>query len=242
MSAAVPAQALVLCGGRGTRMGAADPGLPKPLVEVGGQPILWHLTMHLLAAGVRRVLLLAGHRADRVEAFARAAAWPAGADVRSVDTGEDTPTGGRLLAARPLLGDGATLVTYGDGLADVDLGALAAAHRASGALATVTVVRPALPFGVCELGADGRVTAFREKPRSTAWVNGGFLVLEPGAFEFLEPGAMLERGPLGRLAAAGRLHGHRHEGFWACVDTDKDVKHLRDLWASGNAPWRVPGS
>jgi glucose-1-phosphate cytidylyltransferase len=232
----------VLCGGRGTRMGGADPALPKALVEIGGRPILWHVVAHLAAGGISRVLLLSGHRAELVAAFAAAAPWPAGLEVTCLDTGADTPTGGRLLAAQPLLRGARYLATYGDGLADVDLGALAAAHVASGALATVTVVRPELPFGVCELGPDGRVRAFREKPRSSAWVNGGFLVLEPGVTAYLEAHAMLEHGPLERLAAGRELHGYRHEGFWACMDTDKDVRRLRELWASGAAPWRPPGS
>ena len=127
--------------------------------------------------------------------------------------------------------------TYGDGVADVDLGALARGHAAAGAAVTMTVVRPELPFGVAVLGAGDRVTGFREKPRAEQWVNGGFFLCEPAIAGYLAPDAVLERAPLERLAADGRLHAHRHDGFWACLDTYKDAVRLNDLWAAGDAPW-----
>ena len=224
----------ILCGGRGTRLHGE---LPKPLVEVGGRPIVWHVASIFAAQGVRRVVLLAGYRAGLVADWAAGAAWPAGVSVTCVDTGEETPTGGRVLAGAPAIGDGPFFLAYGDGVADVSLAGLADAHAAAGALATMTVVRPELPFGVAEVDAGGRVTGFREKPVAREWVNGGFFLLEPEVLGYLSADAMLERGPLERLAAEGRLHAFRHEGFWACMDTHKDVQALNALWAAGRAPW-----
>ncbi len=133
---------------------------------------------------------------------------------------------------------GTCCVTYADGVADIDLTALLADHAAAGRAATMTVVRPELQFGVAELGEDGRITGFREKPRSEDWVNGGFLCLEPAALDMIGPADVLEQGPLSRLAAAGELHAHRHEGFWDCMDTYKDAILLNDLCERGEAPWR----
>jgi glucose-1-phosphate cytidylyltransferase len=232
--------AVILCGGRGTRLQEHTPDIPKPLVEVGGLPIVWHVVSIFAAQGVHDVLLLTGYNAPLIEAFVAAAAWPDGLSLRCVDTGRDTPTGGRIHAVAAQLGGRRFFATYGDGVADIDLGALANGHAASGALATMTVVRPELPFGVAVLDAAGRVTGFREKPRAEHWVNGGFFILEPGVHEYLAPDLVLEREPLERLAAAGELHGHRHDGFWACMDTYKDAVRLNDLWSAGEAPWRTP--
>ena len=224
--------AVVLCGGRGTRLN----GRPKALVEIGGVPIVAHVVGLFAAQGVTRVLLLTGHEADRVAAWAAGAEWPAGVRVECADTGPDTPTGGRVHAVAARLPE-RYFLTYGDGLAAIDLRALAAGHAAAGAVATVTVVRPELPFGVATLDARDRVLAFREKPRSEHWVNGGFLVCEAAIVDQLAPDAVLERAPLERLAAAGRLRAHRHDGFWACMDTYKDALRLNELWASGDPPW-----
>jgi glucose-1-phosphate cytidylyltransferase len=224
----------ILCGGRGTRLAGE---LPKPLVEVGGRPIVWHVASIFAAQGVRRVVLLTGYRAGLVAAWAAGATWPDGVAVECVDTGEDTPTGGRVLAAAGAIGPGRFFLTYGDGVADVSLRALAAAHAAAGALATMTVVRPELPFGVASLDGQDRVTGFREKPVAAEWVNGGFLLLEPAVLGYLSPGSVLEREPLQRLAEEGRLQAFRHAGFWACMDTHKDAMALNALWDSGRAPW-----
>jgi glucose-1-phosphate cytidylyltransferase len=154
-----------------------------------------------------------------------------------VDTGRDTPTGGRIHRLADRLGE-RFMVTYADGVADLDVAALSARHAAHGALATVTVVRPTLPFGVAVLDGEDRVTGFREKPPAEAWVNGGFFVFERGVLGYLDGESVLERGPLERLAAGGELRAYRHEGFWACMDTYKDTVALNDLWAAGRAPWR----
>jgi glucose-1-phosphate cytidylyltransferase len=234
---------VILCGGRGARLQERTRELPKPLVEIGGRPILWHVIALYAAQGFRRFLLATGYRGEAIERFAAAQAWPEGVAVQCVDTGLDTPTGGRIkllesqLAAEPVF-----CATYADGLADIDLAQLLAFHDDHGALATMTVVRPELQFGITELdGADGRVLGFREKPRSEHWINGGFFCLRTGVFSYLEVDSVLERGPLEGLAAAGELRAYRHEGFWECMDTYKDAVALNDLWASGAAPWRVPG-
>jgi glucose-1-phosphate cytidylyltransferase len=229
--------AVILCGGRGTRLQGSNGGLPKPLVEVGGRPIVWHVVRLLATQGVQRVVLATGHQGEQLAAFAAGADWGPAVAVECVDTGADTPTGGRVHALADRLRD-TFLLTYADGVADLDLPALLRFHAAHGALATVTVVRPPLPFGVALLDADDRVTGFREKPPADCWVNGGFFVFEPGVLRYLGADSVLEREPLERLAADGQLRAFRHEGFWACMDTYKDTVMLNDLWESGAAPWR----
>jgi glucose-1-phosphate cytidylyltransferase len=229
----------ILCGGRGTRLREQTQSIPKALVEVGGRPILWHIVRIYAAQGFRRAVLCLGHRGEMIAEFARGEDWPEGIAVEPVDTGQDTPTGGRLLAARDAIGAGTFCATYGDGVADVDLPALVDFHRAHGRAATMTVVRPELQFGITELDGDGRVTGFHEKPRSEHWVNGGFFCFEPSLFDELAPGSVLEREPLERLAARDELRAYRHEGFWDCMDTYKDAVLLNDLWAAGQAPWKV---
>jgi glucose-1-phosphate cytidylyltransferase len=229
----------ILCGGRGTRLQEHTQLVPKPLVEVGGRPILWHVIQIYLAQGFSRFFLLTGYRADQIAAFVASEAWPSGIAIECVQTGEDTPTGGRIHRAAELLNGGDCCVTYADGVADVDLEALLAYHRGHGAAATMTVVRPRLQFGVAELGGDGVVSGFAEKPRSQHWVNGGFFCLRPEAVSALGPDSVLERQPLERLASAGQLRAFRHRGFWACMDTYKDAVELGDLWTQGRAPWKL---
>ncbi|HEX2160532.1 MAG TPA: sugar phosphate nucleotidyltransferase, partial [Thermoleophilaceae bacterium] len=206
----------ILCGGRGTRLQRGTLSIPKPLVEIGGRPIVWHVVEIYAAHGFRDFVLLTGYRGELIEQFVKAAPWPGDVTVRCVDTGVDTPTGGRIHLARDELGAGTACVTYADGVADIDLRALLAYHRDHGAPATMTVVRPELQFGVTHLDGDGQVTGFEEKPRSEQWINGGFFCLEPGALGYLEDDSVLEREPLRRLAAAGELNAFRHEGFWDC--------------------------
>ena len=213
-------QVLILCGGRGTRAGGER---PKPLIEIRGRPIVWHVVSIYAAQGFREFVLLTGWRGEEIAAWSD---WSTGVSVECVDTGLDTPTGGRVHAVRDRL-DATFGLTYADGVADIDLAALVGHHRTSGALATMTVVRPELPFGVAMLDA-GRVAGFREKPVSEQWVNGGFLVLEPGALGYLRHDSVLEREPLERLAADGALAAYRHTGFWRCLDTAKDAVALEE--------------
>ncbi len=229
----------ILCGGRGTRLQERTRELPKPLVEIGGMPIVWHVIRLYAAHGFTSFLLATGYKGELIEDFVAAQEWPAGVGVRCVETGRDTPTGGRLKRLAPWLADCEHFcATYADGLADLDLAALLAEHRASGALATMTAVRPRLQFGVVHLRADGTVAGFQEKPRSEHWINGGFFCFRRAALDALTADSVLEREPLERLAAQGELRAHRHEGFWECMDTYKDAVALNDLWDSGRAPWR----
>jgi glucose-1-phosphate cytidylyltransferase len=211
--------------------------VPKPLVEIGGRPIVWHVIGIYAAQGFDRFLLATGYLGDQVGRFVAEEGWPEGVTVECVDTGLDTPTGGRIAALADRLGGGTFCVTYADGVADVDLEALLDGHLDAGLDATVTVVRPNLQWGVAELDGD-RVAGFVEKPRSEHWINGGFFCFEPGALEAIGADSVLEREPLERLAAAGRLRAHRHEGFWDCMDTYKDAVVLDDLWRTGDPPWR----
>jgi glucose-1-phosphate cytidylyltransferase len=224
---------VILCGGRGTRLNGER---PKPLIEIGGRPIVWHVISIYAAQGFERFLLLTGHQGEQVEAFARAARWPDGVRVECVDTGDDTPTGGRVHRVRERLRETFCL-TYADGLADIDLAELRGCHAASGALATMTVVRPELPFGVAVLDGGGGVARFEEKPVADQWVNGGFFVVEPAALAYVDDASVFERAPLERLAAEGLLGAYRHTGFWRCMDTAKDAVALESLWASGDPPW-----
>jgi glucose-1-phosphate cytidylyltransferase len=213
--------------------------IPKPLVEIGGRPIVWHVIQIYLAQGFRRFLLLTGYRGEQVQEYIAGCEWPAGAEVRCLPTGLDTPTGGRVHLAAAELGGERFCATYADGVADIDLRALVEFHAAHGALATMTVVRPILQFGVAELNGDGVVRGFTEKPRSEHWVNGGFFCFEPGVLELLAEDSVLEREPLEHLSTAGDLRAYRHDGFWDCMDTYKDAVTLNDLWKQGNPPWKL---
>ena len=230
---------MILCGGRGTRLQERTQLLPKPLVEIGGQPIVWHVIHIYVAQGFTRFLLLTGYRRDQIEAFVAAEPWPEGVEIRCLATGEDTPTGGRVHLAAEALDQDECCVTYADGVADVDLDAILGYHHRHRAAATMTVVRPRLQFGVAELNGDGIVRGFVEKPRSELWVNGGFFCFGRAALDALSIDSVLEREPLERLAAAGALRAFRHEGFWACMDTYKDAVELGDMWAHGRAPWKL---
>jgi glucose-1-phosphate cytidylyltransferase len=229
----------ILCGGRGTRLQEHTQSIPKPLVEIGGRPIVWHVIQIYIAQGFDRFLLLTGYRGEQIEAFVNAQDWPAGVEVKCLDTGQDTPTGGRLHLAAAVLGDSTFCATYADGVADIDLDALLAHHSDHDGAATMTVVRPRLQFGVAQLNGDGVVRGFEEKPRSEHWVNGGFFCFETSALDVFEADSVLEREPLERLAAAGDLRAYRHDGFWDCLDTYKDAVELNDLWAQGAAPWKI---
>lgn len=228
---------VILCGGRGTRLRERTESIPKALVEIGDKPILWHVIGIYAAQGFESFLLATGYLGDAIEEFVAGEGWPDGVEVECVDTGPDTPTGGRIARLGDRLNGESFCATYADGVADIDLGALLGFHRTQGALGTVTVVQPHLQWGVAEIGADHKVEGFVEKPRSEHWINGGFFCFEPAALDYIGDDSVLEREPLERLAVDGQLGAYRHEGFWDCMDTYKDAVELNDLWSSGAAPW-----
>lgn len=233
-------KAVILAGGFGTRMGDDTAARPKPLVEVGGRPILWHILKIYESHGISDFVVCAGHAGHLItEYFARerGESWR----VQVVDTGETTATGGRVRRAAHAIGGDTFCLTYGDGVANVNIRDLVRIHRQHGKLVTVTAVQPRLPFGLVTFDEDGDRVGFEEKPRATnLWVNGGFFVVESRAVEYIkaddEP---WEEGPMTRIAAEGQLAALRHEGFWQCMDAPRDRQALEELWNKGEAPWKV---
>ena len=253
-------KAVILAGGLGSRLSEETAVRPKPMVEIGGKPILWHILKIYSAHGINDFIVCLGYKgyiikeyfanyflhtsdvtfdmkANRMEVHhATAEPWR----VTLVDTGENTLTGGRLRRVRSYLGDDDFCFTYGDGVGDIDVTRLVEHHRAHGRLATLTATQPPGRFGAISLD-DDRVAAFAEKPHGDgAWVNGGFFVLAPGAIDYVEgDDVMWEREPLERLARDGQLRAYRHSGFWQPMDTLRDRNLLESLWASGRAPWKT---
>jgi glucose-1-phosphate cytidylyltransferase len=251
---------ILLAGGRGTRLAEETSIRPKPLVEIGGKPILWHLMSIYASHGYSDFLVACGYKGELIKEYFRNAFFassdfvidltngavevvnPSRLDwkVGLVDTGMDTMTGGRIQRLTPWLGNESFMVTYGDGVGDVNIRELVAFHRAHGRLATVTAVRPPARFGDLALEGD-RVRAFAEKPQtSEGWINGGFFVFEPGVLGYIDGDeTSLEQGPLDRLAAEGELMAYRHPGFWQPMDTLREKELLESMWASGRALWKT---
>ena len=254
-------KAIILAGGLGTRLREETEFRPKPMVEIGDRPILWHIMKHFAEFGITEFVVCIGYRGEVIrdyflnyEARINDFTVHLGATreieyhtnhlesdwrVTVVATGHDTQTGGRVKRVRPYVEDERCIVTYGDGVADVDIDALLAHHERQGLLATVTTVRPPSRFGVLELTDDGRVSRFREKPRTDDWVNAGFFVFEPGVFDYLADDSVLEQEPLEALAKDDQLAAYRHDGFWQPMDTFREFQLLNKLWADGDAPWKV---
>lgn len=227
--------AVILCGGKGTRAYPHTVDVPKPLLDVGGQPILAHLMGIYARQGFRRFVLAAGYLIERIEEFA--ASCPADYEVAVVDTGEATNTGGRVLRVRDHVDSERFFVTYGDGLGDVDLEALLAFHDGHDGLATMTTVPLPSQYGTIVVDGRGRVEAFREKPRlPDHLINAGYFVFDRDVFDDW-PGEDLERDVLPALGARGALFAHRHDGFWKSMDTYKDAQELGELCRAGDPPW-----
>lgn len=253
-------QVVILAGGRGTRLAEETSTQPKPMVEIGGKPILWHIMQIYAHHGFKDFVVACGYKGEVIKEYfhnyfirysdyfldlrdgSREIITTAGVDWRVgvIDTGQQTMTGGRILRLKACIGRQPFMVTYGDGLADIDIGALLRFHRQHGRIATVTAVRPPARFGALHL-EDDRVAQFSEKPQTAeGWINGGFFVFEPEVFDYLAgDDTVLEREPLERLAAEGQLMAFRHTGFWQPMDTLRDKEFLESLWNAQQAPWKV---
>ncbi len=251
---------VILAGGLGSRLQEETEVKPKPMVEVGGHPVLWHIMKIFGAHGFNEFVIALGYKGEVIKDYflnyrerssnLTVSLKNGAVDVRDgacedwtvhlLDTGVDTMTGGRVKRAANSVGNETFLMTYGDGVADVDLKALLAFHRKHGKLATVTAVRPPARFGGLRFNGDN-VVHFEEKSQiDEGWINGGFFVLEPGVANYIEGDeTIFERAPLERLAEEGQLMAYRHSGFWQCMDTLRDLKLLESLWQSGAAPWKT---
>jgi glucose-1-phosphate cytidylyltransferase len=250
---------VILAGGLGTRLAEETVMRPKPMVEIGGRPILWHLMKYCASQGMNEFVVALGYKGEQIKRYfldyhllsSSITARPGTGEytvrnrepsdwiVHLEDTGLTTQTGGRLRRLRPIVSEGTFFATYGDGLSDVDLHALIQFHRAHGRLATVTAVRPPARFGGLRFEAD-RVAEFVEKPQTgEGWINGGFFALEPAALDYIEgDDTIWERGPLENLAKDGQLMAYRHDGFFQPMDTLREKNLLEELWQNGCAPWK----
>jgi len=252
---------IILAGGFGTRIAEYTDVRPKPMVEIGGQPILWHLMNIYAHYGYKDFVLALGYKAEIIKEYflnyyslksdfivdlangdvnychKKEVDWK----VTLIDTGLNTMTGGRVKRLKKYIGNETFMLTYGDGLADVDIKKLVEFHRSHGKMATVTAVHPSARFGELSISTRQDVITFKEKPQITqGWINGGFFVLEPGFFDLIEEDStVLEEYPLEHMAEIGELKAYTHDGFWQCMDTMRDKNVLENLWQSGQAPWKV---
>ena len=251
---------IILAGGAGTRLSEETESKPKPMIEIGDHPMLWHITKHFAHYGFKEFVIALGYKGDVIKRFfldyqslngsmtidlssghvARHSVDCEGWTVHLIDTGVPTNTGGRVKRLEPWLKGETFLLTYGDGLCDIDYQELLRFHRSHGRIATVTAVRPPSRFGGLIFDGD-LVTEFVEKPQvGEGWINGGFMVLEPGIFDYLDNDTdSLEAGALERLAQDGQLAAYRHDSFWQCMDTLRDKRYLEGLWRDNQAPWRI---
>jgi glucose-1-phosphate cytidylyltransferase len=255
-------QVVILAGGLGTRLREETEFRPKPLVDVGGRPIIWHIMKTYAHYGFLDFIVCLGYRGNMIkEYFLNYEAMnndfticlgrqnqiayheehrEQDFKVTLAETGPDTMTGGRVKRVEKYITDDTFMVTYGDGVADIDIGALLDFHKSHGKLATVSTVRPISRYGILEVDNQGKVLEFTEKPQIDGWANAGFLVLHRSIFEDLSgDDCFLEREPLERLAAEGQLMAYRHKGFFFAMDTYREYKYLNELWDNGGAPWRV---
>jgi len=251
---------VILAGGLGTRLAEETEVRPKPMVEIGGRPILWHIMKHYAHYGVDEFFVALGYKGDFIKRYfldyyalstnmtvrlangtvdvidGKGEDWT----VHLMDTGQDTQTGGRVKRLQPWLRDETFMLTYGDGVCNVDLADLLRFHKSCGRIATITAVRPPARYGGLVFDGD-LIATFTEKPQiGEGWINGGFLVFEPAIFDYLQGDSdSLEADALEQLAADGQLCAYRHEGFWQCMDTLRDKRYLQTAWDAGQAPWKV---
>ncbi len=256
---------VILCGGKGTRLREETEFRPKPMVPIGNRPILWHIMKIYAHYGHKEFILCLGYKGDMIKEYFRNYLWnicditlmlgrqqavqfhsrhdEEDWKVTLADTGEDTMTAFRVKQAlRYIPSNESFLLTYGDGLATIDVNASIAAHRVAGKICTISAVHPAGRFGNMRIEEDGRIQVFNEKPQyDEAYVNGGYMICEPSIIEYLpdDPAVMFERGPMDRLVADNQLHAYRHEGFWQPMDTYQENQYLNKLWADGMAPWKI---
>ena len=250
----------ILAGGLGSRLAEETELKPKPMVEIGGKPILWHIMMHYAHYGLNEFAIALGYKGEVIKKYMLdycslnrdlSVSLKTGKvkmnggvvpdwNVDLVDTGMKTQTGGRIKRLAPYLGNETFMLTWGDGVSDIDLNDLLAFHRSHGKLATLTAVRPTARFGHLEMDGN-QITEFSEKPQTKeGWINGAFFVLEPEIFDFIDgDNTHFEKEPLERLAGEGQLMAYRHTGFWQCMDTIREKKILETYWESGNAPWKT---
>ena len=252
----------LLAGGLGSRISEETETKPKPMVEIGGMPIIWHIMQHYAAFDHKDFIIALGYKGDVIKRYmldqcklgtdmsvslgngrvqvheGEALDW----NVRLVETGMQTQTGGRIKRLAPYLGDARFMLTWGDGVSDIDLDELLDFHLSHGKLATLTAVRPPARFGHLEISDNKQITEFSEKPQAQeGWINGAFFVLEPEIFDYIDGDAThFEREPLVRLARAGQLMAYQHTSFWQCMDTIRERNLLEALWSSGNPPWKIP--
>ncbi|MGI9483336.1 MAG: sugar phosphate nucleotidyltransferase [Hyphomicrobiales bacterium] len=255
--------AVILCGGRGTRFGSETELKPKPMIDIGGRPILWHIMHHYARFGVRKFILCLGFKGDIIRDYfldywrinrdmevslkagdvriLDGARTPEDWDVVLAETGELTETGDRIAKVLERIDGDQFFATYGDGVSSVDIASLHAQHTENGRLATISAVRPSSRFGELDIKGN-QILTFQEKPQAQAgWINGGFMMFQKQAFAHLEDGAnvSLEKGVLEVLAEREELSVYQHDGFWQCMDTARERDLLNDMWESGNAPWQV---
>ena len=250
----------ILAGGLGSRLAEETELKPKPMVEIGGKPILWHIMMHYAHYGLDQFAIALGYKGEVIKKYMLdycslnrdlSVSLKTGKvkmnggvvpdwNIDLIDTGMKTQTGGRIKRLAPYLGNETFMLTWGDGVSDINLNDLLAFHRAHGKLATLTAVRPTARFGHLEMDGN-QITEFSEKPQTKeGWINGAFFVLEPEIFDFIDgDNTHFEKEPLERLAGEGQLMAYRHTGFWQCMDTIREKKILETYWESGNAPWQT---
>jgi glucose-1-phosphate cytidylyltransferase len=256
-------KAVILCGGKGTRLREETEFRPKPMVEIGGRPILWHIMRLYARYGFNEFVLCLGYKGAMIkenflnyESMLKDFTLSLGKHKRPTiafhdheetqdfvvtlaDTGAETMTGGRLKRVQCYVTDETFMVTYGDGLSDINIHDLVAFHRAHGKLATVTAIQPHSRFGLLDIAESGQVASFQEKPQVDEWISGGYFVFNRGVFDYLDPDCILEHAPLMNLVADGQLMAYRHHGFWHAMDTYRDTLYLNERWDRGDAPWAV---